>query len=196
MTSARIAKTTVAKSVMLVDEFTARGWTANRHPVLDSADVSQSALLRPPSGAVSVKLTIVTYPDGGTLAELIYEPSRGKGYWSGGNARSYWRMSVFNAPASAILATAHIAITGENGPTFDTVAYEGWETCATYTAGGHLQSTSFAHPTGQVAAVYHYPDTPGECGAWLISGPSCHADATGHTPAPVIRALAENLLVR
>lgn len=195
MTSARIAKTAVAQSVLLVEELTARGWTANRHPVNDK-DVAQSALLIPPSGALPVKITVVTYPDDAAqLVEFIYEPSRGTGKWSSGDARSYWRMSVFDAPATAIVAAAHVAITGGPGPTFDTAGQEGWETCVNHTAAGHLESTAFVHPTGQVAAVFHYPDTPGECGAWLMFAPSCHADATGHTPARVVRALAESLLV-
>jgi hypothetical protein len=195
MTSTRIAKTAVAHSIMLVEEFVARGWTANRHPVRDEADVAQSALLVPPSGALPLKLTIVTYPDsGGQLVEFICEPSRGTGKWSN-STRSYWRVSVFDAPAPALLATARFAITSERGPIFDTAAHEGWEACSTHTADGHLESTTFVHPTGQVAAAYHYPDTPGECGAWLIQGPGCYADATGHAPAPLIRHLAESLLV-
>ncbi|MEZ0107928.1 hypothetical protein ABH920_001920 [Catenulispora sp. EB89] len=194
MTSARIAKTAVAQSVLLLEEFITRGWTVNQHPVRDDADVSQAALLTPPSGAVPVKLAIVTEPNGGAkLAEFIYEPTRGTGKGSSG-APCFWRMSIFDAPASAILAAARVAITDEHGPTFNTATYEGWEACSTHTASGHLASTTFVHPTGQVAASYHYPDVPGECGAWLIYGPVCYADATGHTPGPVIRAFAENLL--
>ena len=195
MTSARIAKTAVAQSVLLVEEFIARGWTAIKHPVRDDAALSQAALLVPPSGAVPVKLAIVTEPNGGAkLAELIYEPTRGTGK---GNSSGYpfWRLSIFDGPASAILAAAHVAITAEHGPTFNTATYEGWEACSTHTASGHLTSTTFVHPIGQVAASYHYPDVPGECGAWLIYGPVCYADATGHTPGPVIRELAESLLV-
>jgi len=194
MTSARIAKTAVAQSVLLVEEFMARGWTAKQHPVRDDADVSQAALLTPPTGAVPVKLAIVTEPDGGAkLAEFIYEPTRGTGKRDT-SACPFWRLSIFDAPASAILAAARVAITAERGPTFNTAAYEGWEACSTHSASGHLTSTTFVHPTGQVAASYHYPDVPGECGAWLIYGPVCYADATGHTPGPVIREFAESLL--
>lgn len=196
MTSARIAKTAVAESVLLVEEFIVRGWTANQHPVRDDANVSQAALLTPPSGAVPVKLALVTEPNGGAkLAEFIYEPTRSTGKGSR-HVRPFWRLSIFDAPARAILATARVAITDEHGPTFNTATYEGWEACSTHAASGHLTSTTFVHPTGQVAASYHYPDVPGECGAWLIYGPVCYADATGHTPGPVIRELGESLLTR
>ena len=196
MTSARIAKTAVAASVMLVDEFVSRGWTAHRHPVRDGARAAQSALLMPPSGVVPVKLTIVTYPDGGgQLVEFIHEPLRGTGKWSS-SARSFWRLSLFDVPASAIRAAARVATTVEHGATFDTATQEGWESCSTHAASGRLESTTFVHPTGQVSAAYHYPTAPGECGGWLICASGCYAEATGHTPGPVIRELCENLLIR
>ena len=196
MTSGRIAKTAVAEAVMLVDEFVSRGWTANRHPVRDGAKVAQSALLTPPSGVVPVKLTVVTYPGGGgQLVEFMHEPLRGTGKWSS-SARSFWRMSVFDAPASAIRAVARVATTDDHGPTFNTATHEGWEACSTHAASGHLESTTFVHPTGQVSAAYHYPSAPGECGGWLICASGSYAEATGHTPGPVIRELSESLLVR
>lgn len=196
MTSVRIAKTAVAESVMLVEDFVSRGWTANRHPVRDSAHLAQSALLTPPSGVVPVKLTVVTYPDGGgQLVEFVHEPLRGTGKWSS-SARSFWRMSIFDAPPSAIRAAARVAITDEHGPTFDVATNEGWEVCSTREASGHLTSTTFVHPTGQVSAAYHYPAAPGECGGWLICASGSYAEATGHTPGPVIRQLSESLLVR
>lgn len=196
MATTRIASTAVAKSVVLTDQLTARGWTATRSQVRDPRRVSQTVRLAPPLGSAPVKIMIVTYPeDGAQLVEFTCEPSRGTGKWSTG-AQFYWRLSVFDAPHTAILAAARVALTQEHGPVFDTAAQDGWETCLTRDANGHLAASTFVHPVGRVSATFHYPFTPGECGGWVIAAPTCHADATGHTPGPVIRALAESLFTR
>lgn len=196
MSATRIATTAAAQSVVLTEELTARGWTAKRCHVRDARKVAQTVSLAPPVGSVPVKIMIATYPeDGGQLVEFTCEPTRGTGKWSTG-AQFFWRMSVFDAPQKAILAAARVALTQEHGAVFDTAAQEGWEACLTRSVTGHLESSTFVHPTGQVSATYHYPHAPGECGGWVIDAATCHADATGHTPGPVVRELAENLLTR
>lgn len=196
MTSTRIATTVAAQSVVLTEALTTRGWTAKRSEVRDACKVTQTISLTPPLGSAPVRLMIATYPEnGGQLVEFISEPTRGTGKSSTGS-RFYWRLSVFDAPQSAILAAARTALACDHGATFDTAAYEGWETCHLRSSTDQLVTSTFVHPTGQVTATYHYPTAPGECGGWLICAPDSYADASGHTPGPVIRELAENLFTR
>lgn len=196
MIFSRVAVTPAAQSVVVDETLISAGWTSRRTRARDGHQISHSIAFQPPPGSEPVELLLVRYPhDGGQLAELIRAFSRGTS--TPGDARRFpWRLSILDAPAPVVVAAARLAIRESRGPTFDTAMWEGWESVLKRSTGNRLAKSTFVHPTGQVVASYHYPVGAGECGGWTISTPTVWADATGHTPGPLVRAVAESLLLR
>lgn len=190
MTATRVARTPAAQRAVLTEALTLSGWTAKRTPARQYPHLPKVVELVPPPGSMQLKLLLVSYPHSdGQLAELIAEPTRlaAKG---GRGMRPSWRLSAFDAPATAVLAAAKAAAEEANVPTLDVA---GWEISNAYSVAGQLTATCFTDPQSGVDATFHFPMSAGDCGGWLINGTRCYADASAHVPGAVIHALATGL---
>jgi hypothetical protein len=119
----------------------------------------------------------------------------------GSGRRPSWRLTAYDAPAAALAAAALTATRDRSGP--KNLQEAGWRVVR-HPADDRLRPAlpEFIRPDGAVSAAFraptftppcercqHYGDL-GDSGGWLITGPGFTADATAHTPEPVVTAFA------
>jgi hypothetical protein len=179
-----------------------RGWTARpesreAHPGAVAVSSWTTA-----TGLDEIRLLILSLGRLGQLIELTAEPLSAERP-ANGRRRSgepAWRLTAYNAPAAAIAAAALTAAGNiENLRRLDTL---GWTIERFRGRGGRLCSTSMTRLDRGAQVEFYTPALTPPCpscaqpgrsadhGGWLITGPDFTADATTHTPDPVITAFA------
>lgn len=178
-----------------------RGWNARPEPAQShpgAVGASRCTVVRP-TGEIS--LLTLSLGELGQMAELTGDPASAARP-AGGRRRSgapAWRLTAYDPPAHAVVTAAFAAAGSIEIPWRLNEA--GWDVEHTRDPAGHLRITGFTRPDGTVRTEFHAPTLTPRCktcehpgsardGGWLVTGPGFTAEASVHTPEPVITAFA------
>lgn len=181
-TTPRAATETTALTRALLE----KGWTYARPVYTEPQWRSQIHHLEHPDGRLQI--TVSRYPAGNTTAQLAAEAIRT------GDHQPGW-MAELQVPLDVALAVV-TAATGPE-PTYDdldlALTARGWQQAEDFraSADGRLLERTWSCPDKTRSVSW----LPGDDGGWIITRPgptgrSADSQASAHTPAAVITALA------
>lgn len=209
MTHATSTTNVQAVHAALGKELTRRGWTSHHEP----NDAHPGATTATTHIRHGIRVLILSLRGRhGQMIEITAAPTTGSRRQDGRRVRDSspsWRLTAYAPPTEAILAAAMTATTDSHSPGL--LESLGWSIthAANTEVGGNafrgVRATRFTSPGKTVTATFYTPSyTPpcehcthygelGDTGGWDISGSGFTAEATAHTPAPVIEAFLRAL---
>lgn len=198
------ASVLIARAEAVGKALAPHGWTSREEP-RSKHPGTHRATIWTPRATPDVSLLLLTIGGKhGQIAELsgpmVPMVRAQAGRRIGSRPRPSWRLTAYDAPASA-LASAALTATNLDRPGAKNLQEAGWRVVR-HVADGQLRPVmpEFIRPDGAISAAFrpptftppcercqHYGDL-GDAGGWSITGPGFVAEATAHTPEPVVTA--------
>lgn len=177
-----------------------RGWSSEPEPRdLHPGAVNAARWVAPLSIGRTDLLVLTLGRLHGQMIELTREPVSGS--LRPGRRRTAfpgWRLTAYDAPASAVIAAALATGIQDEGPRLEQA---GWDVEHTRDVAGRMRVTGITRPDGAIRVEFYTPTLTPPCqscahpgaaddGGWLVAGPGFNAEATAHTPGAVVSAFA------